>query len=219
MALGISRHIFLYVKQMAICYTSRSRYGKRQRSPSEKRSTEHENTHSQYRTVNYCFFATLFSGFLHNKTQYSYWTESVRQWPTISLTFFSRHFPKWKEKLRVHVEHNTVTSYCLLVWFFFGSNSLTHNFLFFCQFVFLITTLQRKAVTKYTQEVASAKEERKIPLGVCTLLYMIISPATSFQTLWAWWVKKKNIIFTSVFFLPLYTPTIHPSAAGRLRRQ
>lgn len=139
MALGISRHVFLYVKQMAICYTNRSRYGKRQRSPSEKRSTEHENTHNQYRTVNYCFFfATLFSGFLHNKTQYSYWTESVRQWPTISLTIFSRHFPKWKK--RSWESMSNTTQWPLIVCLFacfFGSNVLTHNlfiYFFVCLF-------------------------------------------------------------------------------------
>lgn len=49
---------------------------------------------------------------------------------------------------------------CLLVWYFFGIK-LTDTLGFFFLSVFLITTLQRKAVTKHTQEVALAKEKKK----------------------------------------------------------
>lgn len=168
MALGISRHVFLYVKQMAICYTNRSRYGKRQRSPSEKRSTEHENTHNQYRTVNYCFFfATLFSGFLHNKTQYSYRTESVRQWPTISLTIFSRHFPKWKK--RSWESMSNTTQWPLIVCLFacfFGSNVLTHNLFIFLSVCFSHHNIAEKSRNKiHTGSGFSKRNKEKSPLA------------------------------------------------------
>lgn len=174
-ALGISRHVFLYVKQMAICYTNRSRYGKRQRSPSEKRSTEHENTHSQYRTVNYCFFFCYSVFWIPTQQDTIFILNRISTTVTNDIIdHFQQTFPKMKkrEKLRVHVEHNTVTSYCLFVCLlFFGSNVLTHSFFFFSffffrLFVFLITTLQRKAVTKiHTGSGFSKRNKEKSPLA------------------------------------------------------
>lgn len=165
-ALGISRHIFLYVKQMAICYTSRSRYGKRQRSPSEKRSTEHENTHSQYRTVNYCFFC------------YSvFWIPTQRDTifilNRISTTvtndiidLFQQTFPKMKKRSWESMSNTTQWPLvvCRFVWlFFFGSNLLTHIFFFFPSVCFSHHNIAEKSRNKIHTGSGFSKRRKKNP--------------------------------------------------------
>lgn len=92
----------------------------------------------QYRTVNYCFFfATLFSGFLHNKTQYSY--SEQNQYDSdkrYHLTIFQQTFPpkmkSWSSESML--KHNTMAVaffflFCLLFFLFWDR---TYWYTFFC---------------------------------------------------------------------------------------
>lgn len=195
-ALGISRHVFLYVKQMAICYTNRSRYGKRQRSPSEKRSTEHENTHSQYRTVNYCFFFCYSVFWIPTQQDTIFILNRISTTVTNDIIdHFQQTFPKMKKERSWESMSNTTQwplIVCLFACFFFGSNVLTHTvFFFFLSVCFSHHNIAEKSRNKNThRKWLQQKKQRKIPLGVCTLIYIIISPATGFQTPWPWGVKK-----------------------------
>lgn len=108
MALGISLYVFLHVKQMAIYYTNRSGYCKRQRPSLRNKYRTWKYTY-RHRTVNYCFFC-----------YFVFWIPTIqdtififnRNSTTVTngiIELFSRRSPKLKETFRVHVEHNTMT--------------------------------------------------------------------------------------------------------------
>lgn len=154
MALGISLYVVFYVKQMAIYYTNRSGYCKRQRPSLRNKYRTLKYTY-RYRTVNYCFFC-----------YFVFWIPTIqdtifilnRNSTTVTngiIHLFSRCSPKNERNIQSPCWTQHKDSWFLIEHL---QDLLLHRF---CFVFFLVTTLPREAVTNCTLGLASAKKEKE----------------------------------------------------------
>lgn len=142
-------------------YTNRSGYCKRQRPSLRNKYRTWKYTYRYYRTVNYCLFCYfVFLDSYNTRHNIHIPTETVQQWQTVLLTFFSRRSPEIKETFKqspCRTQHNDS-------WFLIEhlQDLLLHIFVFF----FLHYNIAKRSCNKLHTGTGLSNETKT--LGICT---------------------------------------------------
>lgn len=161
-----------------------------------------------YRTVNYCFFFCYSVFWIPTQQDTIFILNRISTTVTNNIIdLFQETFPKIKREVEspCRTQHSDLLFVCLFV--LDQTHWHTHFFIFFFWSVcFSHHNIAEKSRNKiHTGSGFSKRRKKSPPLGVFTLLYMIISPATSFQTLWPLWprgVKRKKKRYFHECLLP-----------------